>query len=250
MSASPETSSASAPENGQGPGIIPYTGQSLGDVGEIMNAPEMSSDIIEQIAGFDIALFLAGGTAIDVIFRDTAEGGFSLANMRLAPDYILPTHRHNVDCLYYVLSGSIQLGRRRIDAGGGFFWCGQTAHTGIGQAQKAPRCWSFVIRQGSTWSSPRRVRQSGAKWSRPQSKKRRLARLRGIGLHAQGLTRPLNPRLLIGAFVVYCIGHSPDACICPFIRQGCRNVSSQPGCVQHSGVRVGPDQRYRRVVAE
>ncbi|MCV7154216.1 cupin domain-containing protein [Mycolicibacterium pyrenivorans] len=119
MSASPETSSASAPENGQGPGIIPYTGQSLGDVGEIMNAPEMSSDIIEQIAGFDIAL-LAGGTAIDVIFRDTAEGGFSLANMRLAPDYILPTHRHNVDCLYYVLSGSIQLGRRRIDAGGGF----------------------------------------------------------------------------------------------------------------------------------
>lgn len=119
MSASPETPAVSASESGQGPGIIPYTGESLGDVGEIMSAPEIPPDVIEEIAGFDIAL-LAGGTAIDVIFRDTTPGGFSLANMRLAPDYILPTHRHNVDCLYYVLSGWIQLGKRRIDAGGGF----------------------------------------------------------------------------------------------------------------------------------
>jgi len=38
----------------------------------------------------------------------------------LAPDYILPAHHHNVDCLYYVQSGWIVLGRRRIDPGGGF----------------------------------------------------------------------------------------------------------------------------------
>lgn len=104
---------------GQGSGILLFTGESIGDVGEIMSAPEMPPGLFEEIEGLDVAL-LAGGTAIDVVFRDDGPNGFSLANMRLAPDYILPTHRHDVDCLYYVQSGSILLGRRRIDAGGGF----------------------------------------------------------------------------------------------------------------------------------
>ncbi len=105
-----------APDSGRAAGISVYTGASLGDVGEIMSAPEFPAEIP---VGLDLAA-IAGGTVVDVIFRDDRPDGFSLANIRLAPDYILPTHTHDVDCLYYVQSGWIVLGRRRIDSGGGF----------------------------------------------------------------------------------------------------------------------------------
>ena len=111
-----ELDAATQHDDGRGPGIVPYTGASLGDVGEIMSAPEFPAGIAEE---FDIAL-LAGGAATDVVFQDSRPNGFSLTNLRLAPHFILPPHRHDVDCLYYVLSGSIVLGRRRIDPGGGF----------------------------------------------------------------------------------------------------------------------------------
>ncbi len=97
-------------------GIVPYTGASLGDVGEIMSTPEFPPGIAEE---FDIAL-LTGGTATDVVFRDNGPNGFSLTNLRLAPHFILPAHTHDVDCLYYVASGWIVLGRQRLDPGGGF----------------------------------------------------------------------------------------------------------------------------------
>lgn len=105
-----------APDNGRAGGISIFTGASLGDVSEIMSAPEFPAEIPGDLDPSAIA----GGTVVDVIFRDSRPDGFSLTNIRLAPDYILPTHRHNADCLYYVQSGWIVLGRRRIDAGGGF----------------------------------------------------------------------------------------------------------------------------------
>ena len=68
---------------------------------------------------FDASAMISG-TVVDIVFRESRPDGFSLTNVRLAPDYILPAHHHNVDCLYYVQSGWIVLGRRRIDPGGGF----------------------------------------------------------------------------------------------------------------------------------
>lgn len=96
--------------------IVTFTGESLGDVGEMMSAPKFPG----QLPDIDFSA-LAGGAVTDILFRDDREQGFSLTSLRLAPDYILPAHHHDVDCLYYVESGLILLGRRRIDRGGGFF---------------------------------------------------------------------------------------------------------------------------------
>lgn len=113
-----EDSETTPPEeiSAPSPGISIYSGASLGDVSEMMSDPELPTGLVLNV---DPAA-MAAGTVVDIIFRDQRAGGFSLTNMRLAPDYILPAHRHNVDCLYYVQSGYIVLGRQRIDAGGGF----------------------------------------------------------------------------------------------------------------------------------
>jgi mannose-6-phosphate isomerase-like protein (cupin superfamily) len=96
-------------------GIATFTGESLGDVGEMMSAPEFPG----QMPDIDFSA-VAGGSVTDILFRDGQDQGFSLTSLRLAPDYILPSHHHDVDCLYYVESGLILLGRRIIDRGGGF----------------------------------------------------------------------------------------------------------------------------------
>lgn len=101
---------------GRAPGISVYSGASLGPVTDVMSYPEFPPGIVEQ---FDIS-FLLAGTVVDVVFEDSRPDGFSLTNIRLAPDFILPAHHHDVDCLYYVQCGWILLGRRRIDPGGGF----------------------------------------------------------------------------------------------------------------------------------
>lgn len=104
------------PNDSREPGIIPYSGASQAELGAIMSDPEFPPAILAE---FDVSL-LAGGSVVDVVFQDSRSNGFSLTNLRLAPNYILPAHTHNVDCLYYVVSGWIMLGRRRIDPGGGF----------------------------------------------------------------------------------------------------------------------------------
>jgi hypothetical protein len=98
-------------------GISIFSGVSQGHVSDMMSGPQLPDGMV--LEGLDSSE-LAGGSVDDIIFRQDVLDGFSLANIRLAPDYILPTHHHDVDCLYYVLSGWILLGRRRIDAGGGF----------------------------------------------------------------------------------------------------------------------------------
>jgi hypothetical protein len=63
----------------------------------------------------------AGGQDVRVLFRQGGEGGFSLVWSWFGPNYVLPRHSHSVDCLYYLLSGELFLGNRRIEAGAGFF---------------------------------------------------------------------------------------------------------------------------------
>lgn len=46
---------------------------------------------------------------------------FSLAKLSLKSNFPLPLHVHNVDCLYYILAGSLRVGREELGAGDGFF---------------------------------------------------------------------------------------------------------------------------------
>jgi hypothetical protein len=59
--------------------------------------------------------------------------GFSLAYVWFKPHFPLPRHSHKQDCLYYIVDGSIRLGKESLGAGDGFFLPGGTPYTyGIG----------------------------------------------------------------------------------------------------------------------
>ena len=47
--------------------------------------------------------------------------GFSLAYAWFKSGFPLPRHSHDSDCLYYVVSGSLNLGEEELKAGDGFF---------------------------------------------------------------------------------------------------------------------------------
>jgi len=47
--------------------------------------------------------------------------GFSLVHVWFKSDFPLLLHSHDQDCLYYVVAGSLRLGRETLAAGDGFF---------------------------------------------------------------------------------------------------------------------------------
>jgi hypothetical protein len=58
------------------------------------------------------------GTDMKLLF---AVPGFSLTYVWFKSDFPLPRHSHNVDCLYYILGGSLKFGQEELGAGDGFF---------------------------------------------------------------------------------------------------------------------------------
>jgi hypothetical protein len=47
--------------------------------------------------------------------------GFSLVYVWFKSGFPLPRHTHNVDCLYYIVGGSLKLGSEELSTGDGFF---------------------------------------------------------------------------------------------------------------------------------
>ncbi|MCR9097731.1 MAG: hypothetical protein NXI30_26225 [bacterium] len=58
---------------------------------------------------------------LTVPFRQQGPGGLSLVEIDFAPGYVLPRHSHSSDCLYYIVSGGIVMGKRELGPGDGFF---------------------------------------------------------------------------------------------------------------------------------
>jgi hypothetical protein len=68
----------------------------------------------EQVmgAGYEI------GTQLHVLF---AMPGLSLVHVWFKSEFPLPRHSHNTDCFYYIVSGSLRIGRDELGPGDGFF---------------------------------------------------------------------------------------------------------------------------------
>ncbi len=64
---------------------------------------------------------MQSGGHLTVPFRQEGPGGLSLVDIEFAPGYLLPRHSHSSDCLYYIVEGSIVMGRRELGPGDGFF---------------------------------------------------------------------------------------------------------------------------------
>ncbi len=89
---------------------------------ETMSFPEFPEGIHEEMAeaGIDITP-MAIGNDTTVLFRGKGDDGLSLASAWFAPNYLLPRHSHDSDCLYYIVRGSIRMGSRTMEAGEGFY---------------------------------------------------------------------------------------------------------------------------------
>ena len=59
------------------------------------------------------------GFTSNLLFRQ--ENAFSILILWVKPNYPLARHSHDSDCLYYVASGSIQMGTETLKVGDGFF---------------------------------------------------------------------------------------------------------------------------------
>jgi quercetin dioxygenase-like cupin family protein len=64
---------------------------------------------------------LRAGARTTVLFRHTDPDGYSLMRVDVAPGYMLPSHTHDVDCLYYLVRGEVHAGARTFTAGQGFY---------------------------------------------------------------------------------------------------------------------------------
>jgi quercetin dioxygenase-like cupin family protein len=56
-----------------------------------------------------------------VLFSEAGDSGMSLVHVWFKSGYVLPFHSHNVDCLYYIISGELRLGSRVLRKGDGVF---------------------------------------------------------------------------------------------------------------------------------
>jgi len=56
-----------------------------------------------------------------VPYRQQGRDGMSLVHLDFPPGAMLPRHSHSADCLYYIVSGGIVLGKRELGPGDGFY---------------------------------------------------------------------------------------------------------------------------------
>jgi quercetin dioxygenase-like cupin family protein len=59
--------------------------------------------------------------ASSVPYRQDGRDGMSLVRLDFPPGAMLPRHSHSADCLYYIVSGGIVLGKRELGPGDGFY---------------------------------------------------------------------------------------------------------------------------------
>ncbi len=93
------------------------------DAIDLADTTVMSRPVMDPLPDREILAEVAtsSGYVNQVLFGDPDSGGMSLIRLWYAPDYALPRHSHDVDCLYYVVAGEARLGNQVIAAGDGFF---------------------------------------------------------------------------------------------------------------------------------
>jgi hypothetical protein len=113
------TAPDAAPRAGRG-GIVlfdaPEGAPNLHDTG-MMSMPTLDPPADDQLMEWA----LSGGHVVKVLFRQEGDDGMSLVWSWFGPNYVLPRHSHDADCLYYVVAGEARLGNRVVPAGAGFF---------------------------------------------------------------------------------------------------------------------------------
>jgi hypothetical protein len=84
--------------------------------GVMSQATPTPTEMTGAVAAIDAGML--EGTTVRLLFEAP---GFSLAHAWFKSGFPLPRHSHNVDCLYYILAGSLRIGTEVLGRGDGFF---------------------------------------------------------------------------------------------------------------------------------
>jgi hypothetical protein len=84
----------------------------------MMATADMRPGVAEQLAN-DISAFDRGYDIRVLYGQPDDDGSPSLVYAWFKPNYPLPRHTHDADCLYYVVAGSAMLGNQVLNAGTG-----------------------------------------------------------------------------------------------------------------------------------
>jgi hypothetical protein len=79
---------------------------------------ESVSDVVAEGSRKAYAEGVDAGHDLRVLF---SAPGFSLVYAWFKSGFPLPLHTHDVDCLYYIVGGSLKLGHKELGRGDGFF---------------------------------------------------------------------------------------------------------------------------------
>ncbi|MBB5686754.1 cupin domain-containing protein [Sphingobium boeckii] len=96
-----------------------FSAQSATDFEEsglMSTVPLTETEIAGSVAAIDAGAMAGASTRL--LFELP---GLSLAHAWFKSGFPLPRHSHNVDCLYYIIAGSLRLGTEELGAGDGFF---------------------------------------------------------------------------------------------------------------------------------
>ena len=99
-------------------------GQSMIETGAMRMAPS-PPEVVDSIKSAYAQGFGEGGRS-RVVF---SAGGISLTHVWFKANYPLPLHRHDGDCLYYIVAGTLRLGTETIGPRDGFFLPAGTPYT-------------------------------------------------------------------------------------------------------------------------
>jgi hypothetical protein len=64
---------------------------------------------------------IENGHQVRCLFREESGTGMSLVHIWYKSGFILPQHKHNADCVYYVIAGEIHAGNAIVGQGDGLF---------------------------------------------------------------------------------------------------------------------------------
>ncbi len=84
---------------------------------DIMSLPEFTPEQIEAMSGMNRP-DAARGDEVRVLVNLP---GFSLTHVWFKRDFPLPRHSHDADCLYYIIAGTLRLGREELGPRDSFF---------------------------------------------------------------------------------------------------------------------------------
>src|SRR5262245_27083896 len=92
---------------------------------DVMEIVDLSPAIVEGLAGF-YQQGAGGGQRVRMAY---SRPGMSLTHVWFKSGYPLPLHSHTGDCLYFILAGSIRVGKDELGPGDGFFVASDVPYT-------------------------------------------------------------------------------------------------------------------------